>query len=168
MLLLLLGRNYLGRRKLLRRPGHDRPNFLFLFSDDQTYRALGLLTELEVKTPNLDRLAKRGTLFPHCFNQGGWSGAVCIPSRAMLNTGRTVWQCRGTNAQGIPECALWGETLGRSGYDTFMAGKWHLPDEALKRSCQTRRAPSRVDGEIRRPAPARQSIPRTVIMRFRS
>jgi len=120
-------------------PGEQRPNFLFLFSDDQTYRALGLLGELEVKTPNLDALAKRGTLFTHCFNQGGWSGAVCIPSRMMLNTGRTLWQCRdGTNSQAIARgAALWGETLGHAGYDTFMTGKWHIPDEALKRSFKT-------------------------------
>lgn len=32
---------------------------------------------------------------------------------------------------------LWGETLGRAGYDTFMTGKWHLPDAALKRSFKT-------------------------------
>ncbi len=118
-------------------PGHTRPNFLLLLSDDQTYRALGLLRELEVKTPNLDRLAKRGLLFTHCFNQGGYSGAVCIPSRTMLNTGRTLWQCRNATGQDIADgAALWGETLGRSGYDTFMAGKWHLPAKALERSFQ--------------------------------
>jgi arylsulfatase A-like enzyme len=118
--------------------GEERPNFLFLFSDDQTYRALGTLRELEVKTPNLDRLATRGMLFTHCFNQGGWSGAVCIPSRTMLNTGRTLWNSRGTNGQGVaPGAALWGETLGRAGYDTFMAGKWHIPEDALKRSFNT-------------------------------
>ena len=118
--------------------GQERPNFLFLFSDDQTFRALGRLGELEVKTPNLDRLARRGMLFTHCFNQGGWSGAVCVPSRTMLNTGRTLWQSRGTNGQGIaPGAALWGETLGRAGYETFMAGKWHIPEEALTRSFKT-------------------------------
>ena len=116
-------------------PGQARPNFLFLLSDDQTFRALGRLGELEVKTPNLDRLAQRGMLFTHCFNQGGWSGAVCIPSRMMLNTGRTLWQCRGTNDQQIVAgAALWGETLGRAGYDTFMTGKWHLADSDLRRS----------------------------------
>lgn len=118
-------------------PGQARPNFLLLLSDDQTYRALGLLGELPVRTPNLDRLAKRGLTFTHCFNQGGFSGAVCIPSRMMLNTGRTVWQCRGSKNQGLAEgAALWGETLGQAGYDTFMAGKWHLPEPALKRSFQ--------------------------------
>jgi arylsulfatase A-like enzyme len=119
-------------------PGEARPNFLFLFSDDQTYRALGLLGELEVKTPNLDRLARRGMLFTHCFNQGGYSGAVCIPSRTMLNTGRHVWECRDASKKDVAEgAALWGETLGKAGYDTFMAGKWHIPDSALARSFKT-------------------------------
>jgi choline-sulfatase len=119
-------------------PGETRPNFLFLFSDDQTYRTLGLLRELEVKTPNLDRLARRGMLFTHCFNQGGYSGAVCIPSRTMLNTGRHVWECRDASKKNVAEgAALWGETLGKAGYDTFMAGKWHIPDSALARSFKT-------------------------------
>lgn len=119
-------------------PGNARPNILFLFSDDQTYRALGLLGELEVKTPNLDRLARRGTLFTHCFNQGGYSGAVCIPSRTMLNTGRHVWECRDATKKEVAEgAALWGETFGKAGYDTFMAGKWHIPDSALARSFKT-------------------------------
>ncbi|MEW6160051.1 MAG: sulfatase-like hydrolase/transferase, partial [Verrucomicrobiota bacterium] len=121
-----------GKKSRFAASGHERPNFLFLFSDDQTFRTLGLLGELEVKTSNLDRLARRGLRFTHCFNQGGWSGAVCVPSRTMLNTGRTLWQSRGPNNTGLPENApLWGETLGRAGYDTFMAGKWHIPDAAL-------------------------------------
>src|SRR5512141_1241408 len=89
-------------------PGHDRPNILFLFSDDQTFRTLGVTREREVKTPNLDRLAKHGLRFTRCFNQGGWSGAVCIPSRMMLNTGRTLWDCRCTNLQDVAAgAALW-------------------------------------------------------------
>jgi arylsulfatase A-like enzyme len=118
--------------------GQERPNFLFLFSDDQAHRMLGALAELPVKTPNLDALAKRGMLFTHCFNQGGYSGAVCVPSRTMLNTGRTVWQCRSEDGKETAEgAALWGETLGKAGYDTFMAGKWHIPEAALKRSFKT-------------------------------
>lgn len=119
-------------------PGHRQPNFLLLLSDDQAHRTLGLLGQCEVRTPNLDRLARRGMLFTHCFNQGGYSGAVCIPSRTMLMTGRHVWECRNAAGTGIAEGAtLWGEALRRAGYNTFMAGKWHIPEEALKRSFET-------------------------------
>lgn len=114
--------------------GKEKPNFLFLFSDDQTFRALGKSGELEVRTPNLDRLAKSGTTFTHAFNQGAWSGAVCIPSRTMLNTGRMLWYTQGKNGGITPQTALWGETLGHAGYDTFMVGKWHVAENALKRS----------------------------------
>jgi arylsulfatase A-like enzyme len=136
--LLLLVSTALGAPNRFAGEGQDRPNFLFLFSDDQSYRALGCVGELKVRTPNLDRLAKQGLRFTHCFNQGGWSGAVCIPSRMMLNTGSTLWHCRGAAQQEIaPGAALWGETLGRAGYNTFMAGKWHLSEAALQRSFQS-------------------------------
>ena len=119
-------------------PGRERPNFLILLADDQTHLALGRLGRMPVRTPHLDRLAQRGMRFTHCFNQGGYSGAVCVPSRMMLNTGRTLWQCRETNGQGVAAgAALWGETFRNAGYETFMAGKWHIPQAALERSFQT-------------------------------
>ena len=68
----------------------DRPNFLFIISDDQSWEMLGLLGS-QVQTPNLDRLARKGTLFTHAYNMGGWHGAVCVASRTSLNTGRTLW-----------------------------------------------------------------------------
>ena len=115
-------------------PGKDRPNILFLFTDDQSFGTLNVLNNPEVKTPNMDRLVRRGTTFTHCFNQGAWHGAVCVASRAMLNTGRYVWTCGGDDCADYP---LWGETLGNAGYDTFMTGKWHNRDKALKRSFKT-------------------------------
>ena len=66
-----------------------KPNILFIISDDQSPRSIGGVNIPEIKTPNLDRLAKQGTLFSHCFNQGSWSGAVCVASRTMLITGQT-------------------------------------------------------------------------------
>src|SRR5437763_958201 len=57
----------------------NRPNVLLIFMDDQTYRSIGSLNNPEAHTPNLDRLVKCGTTFTHAFNQGSWSGAVCIP-----------------------------------------------------------------------------------------
>ena len=58
---------------------NDPPNILLIFMDDQTYRSIGTLNNSEVHTTNLDRLVQRGTTFTHAFNQGSWSGAVCIP-----------------------------------------------------------------------------------------
>ncbi len=115
-----------------------RPNFLFLFTDDQTFLSIGALNNPAVKTPNIDRLVKRGVTFTHTFNQGSWTGAVCVASRAMLNTGRYIYHARhdiGDAKKGIePRVPLWGETLGNAGYNTFMTGKWHNGDLSLKQS----------------------------------
>jgi choline-sulfatase len=111
-------------------PPAQRPNFLFLIADDLTYRGIHALGNNEIQTPHLDRLVKRGCSFTHCFHQGSWSGAVCIPSRTMLNTGLTAFHAR----RRAEETSLWGETLGRAGYDTSIVGKWHLSDANLRRS----------------------------------
>jgi arylsulfatase A-like enzyme len=114
--------------------GKERPNILLLLTDDQAFCTIGSLNNPQVRTPNMDRLIRRGTTFTHCFNQGGWHGAVCVASRAMLNTGRYLWTCGGDTCGDWP---LWGETLGHAGYDTFMTGKWHNEAPALKRSFKT-------------------------------
>src|SRR5579863_3461576 len=106
------------------------PNFLFLIADDLTYRAIHSLNNSEVQTPNLDRLVRRGCSFTHCFHQGSWSGAVCIASRTMLNTGLTTFRARRKSE----ETPLWGQTLGEAGYSTAIIGKWHLSDANLRRS----------------------------------
>lgn len=111
----------------------DRPNFLFLFTDDQTFRSINALNNPEVHTPNLDRLARRGVVFTHCFNQGSWSGAVCICSRAMLNTGQYVYHAK----QNIGSAPLWGQTFREAGYDTFLTGKWHNGTDTALRSFET-------------------------------
>jgi arylsulfatase A-like enzyme len=111
-----------------------RPNFLFLIADDLTYGAVHALGNSEVETPNIDRLSQRGCTFNHCFHQGSWSGAVCIPSRTMLNTGLTAFRAR-AHAETTP---LWGETLGKAGYRTYIAGKWHLSTPNLNRSFQVK------------------------------
>lgn len=108
----------------------ERPNFLFMIADDLTYRSIHALNNSEVHTPHLDRLAASGTVFTHCFHQGSWSGAVCLPSRTMLNTGLTAFRAQ----QHDDEVQTWGQTLGAAGYDTYICGKWHLSPPLLGRS----------------------------------
>lgn len=108
----------------------ERPNFLFMIADDLTYRSIHAINNPEVHTPNLDRLAASGTVFTHCFHQGSWSGAVCLPSRTMLNTGLTAFRAQ----QHDDEVQTWGQTMGAAGYDTYICGKWHLSPPLLGRS----------------------------------
>ena len=68
-----------------------RPNVLFLFSDDQRFDTIAALGNTEIRTPNLDRLVRSGTAFDHAAIMGGSVGAVCVPSRAMLLTGQTLF-----------------------------------------------------------------------------
>jgi len=111
------------------------PNFLFIFTDDQTFESINALGYDEVHTPNLDRLVRSGTTFTHAYNQGGWSGAVCICSRSMLNTGRFVWNAHSVHKQCEQERQagrFWSEYLRAAGYRTYMTGKWHNPADVEK------------------------------------
>ena len=110
----------------------DRPNFLFLIADDLTYNGIRAMGNSEVETPHLDRLIGRGCAFTHCFHQGSWLAAVCVASRSMLNSGISAFRVQ----KQFETAPLWGETLGKAGYNTAMVGKWHLSKSALDRSFQ--------------------------------
>ena len=71
------------------------PNILFFFTDDQRFDTIRALGNPCVVTPTMDRLVAAGTAFTHAHIPGGTSGAVCMPSRAMLHTGRTLFHLRG-------------------------------------------------------------------------
>ncbi len=119
-----------GQNQIAEKEVEIRPNFLFLLADDQTYKSINSINNSEVQTPNLDRLAEQGLYFTHCFNQGSWSGAVCVPSRAMLNSGQYMFAAR----RGIEINQLWGETFTIAGYQTFLTGKWHNKDSTALKS----------------------------------
>jgi choline-sulfatase len=109
-----------------------RPNVLFLFADDQTYETIRAGGHTDIDTPNLDRLTARGTTFSHVYNMGSFSPAVCVASRTMLVTGRTLWQARQLhNPEAIRKEAdagrLWPLQMREVGYQTFFTGKWHVP-----------------------------------------
>ena len=107
-----------------------RPNVLFLFSDDQRCGTIAGLGNGHIRTPQLDRLAKEGVVFTRAYYMGGQQGAVCVPSRAMLMSGRTLFRVR----ENLAGQTTWPEQFGRTGYATFITGKWHNQPEALTRS----------------------------------
>jgi len=69
-----------------------RPNFLFILVDDQSPFDLKIYNpKSKLDTPNIDKLADRGMVFDGAYHMGSFSGAVCMPSRHMIMSGRTVW-----------------------------------------------------------------------------
>jgi choline-sulfatase len=112
-----------------------KPNVLFLFADDYTYEAIRALGHTDVDTPNLDRLVKRGTTFTRAYNMGSWSGAVCVASRTMLITGRSVWNAESvykTTDKERQAGVLWPQLMSQAGYRTYFTGKWHIQTDATK------------------------------------
>lgn len=111
-----------------------RPNILFFFTDDQRFDTIHALGNNEIITPNMDRLVENGAAFTHAHIPCGTSGAVCMPSRAMLHTGRTLFHLQ-NEGQEIPnEHITLGETLKKAGYRTFGTGKWHNGTNSYSRS----------------------------------
>ena len=126
----------------------EKPNVLFIFADDQAFDTIAALGNDEVETPNLDRLVQRGTTFTHAYNMGSWSGAVCVASRHMLNTGRFIWEAQQEsnrlggggkakkegNAKPVENFQqrnlMWSQLMGAAGYDTYFSGKWHVRAKA--------------------------------------
>jgi len=125
----------LGFVSLVHAEETKKPNILFLFSDDQSYETPGYVGMTQTKTPHLDRLAQRSMSFTHAYNQGSWSGAVCVASRTMLNTGRFVWHANdvyGTAEKEREAGRFWSEYMKQAGYRTYMTGKWHVRAHANK------------------------------------
>ncbi len=113
------------------------PNILILYSDDQSYHALGAMVNKEVMTPHLDKLASEGMLFTQTHVMGGHQGAVCMPSRAMLLTGRYVNRLPRDGAI-IPDSLIsLPEILRQRGYTTFHTGKWHSDKASHRRMFST-------------------------------
>lgn len=112
----------------------QKPNVLFFFTDDQRYNTIAALGNDAVSTPNIDALVRRGVAFTHAHIPCGTSGAVCMPSRAMLHSGRTLFHIAGAG-QTIPDDhTTMGEAFRAAGYETFGTGKWHNGRAAYHRS----------------------------------
>ena len=110
-----------------------KTNILFIFSDDQQYNTIRALGNNHIVTPNLDSLVRRGTSFTNAHIMGGTSSAVCMPSRAMLLSGRTLFHLEGKGRRIPPEHITLPEVLRNAGYTTYHTGKWHQDGAMLAR-----------------------------------
>ncbi len=102
----------------------DRPNIIYIMSDDHGYQAVSAYGYGMNETPNIDRLAAEGAIFMNSFV----TNSLCAPSRATLLTGKfnhingkvdNVVTFDG-DQQTFPKL------LKKAGYQTAMIGKWHL------------------------------------------
>jgi arylsulfatase A-like enzyme len=109
-----------------------QPNIIVLFADDQRPDTIAAWGNRYIETPNLDRLVEQGFSFRNTYCMGSAGGAVCVPSRAMLNTGKAYFRI----PMDMSGEATLGETLGKAGYSTFGTGKWHNGQESWTRSFQ--------------------------------
>jgi arylsulfatase A-like enzyme len=116
-----------------------RPNFLFVYTDDQRYDALGVAQREEgeharfpwFKTPNMDRLAAEGVRFRNAFA----TSSLCSPSRATFLTGRYN-HLNGVvnNHTPFPTNSVTHATVLRAaGYKTGYVGKWHMSNQSGQR-----------------------------------
>jgi arylsulfatase A-like enzyme len=114
-----------------------RPNVVLILTDNQAAWTLGCYGNPDIRTPNIDRLAREGALFERCFS----SNAVCSPTRATLLTGLIPSQHGVHNylSAGHPQlgprayCTIaefrsLPEILAEAGYVCGLSGKWHLGD----------------------------------------
>ncbi len=114
----------LGAHAMPRR-NSEKPNLLFVFTDQQSFDMLGCYGNEQIRTPHLDRLASEGVRFEYCVS----STPVCTPMRGMLLSGQHPLK---NGAISNDVCMLpgkgkyFGEVLRDNGYRTGYVGKWHL------------------------------------------
>ncbi len=108
---------------------NTQPNIVFILADDLGYGDLASYGHRHIKTPNLDKLADEGIKFTNFYSPS----PLCSPSRAGFLTGRTPyrtgiqsWIPLGEDIYLRPEEQTIATILKGQGYQTFLAGKWHL------------------------------------------
>ena len=111
-----------------------RPNILFLFTDDQRHDTIHALGNEVIETPTMDSLVERGTSFTNAYIMGGTAAAVCMPSRAMLMTGRSLFHLDGRGERIPVEYPTFPEVFREAGYHTHHIGKWHQDRASFNRS----------------------------------
>ncbi|HOK95430.1 MAG TPA: sulfatase [Anaerohalosphaeraceae bacterium] len=105
----------------------QRPNILFIFSDDHAVQAISAYGSTINQTPNIDRLAREGIILDRCY----CCNSICAPSRAAVLTGKH------SHANGVMTNMdrfdgtqpTFPQMLRQAGYQTALIGKWHLKSD---------------------------------------
>jgi arylsulfatase A-like enzyme len=111
-----------------------KPNVLLIYTDDHRYSGVHALAGEPVMTPSLDRLVDEGITFTRTYLQGSFHPATCVPSRACLLSGRSLFQLDALGRIMPVEHVTIGETFKQAGYKTHIVGKWHQDRASLSRS----------------------------------
>lgn len=117
----------------------SKPNVILILTDDQRFNTISALGNKEIETPNMDKLVEQGVTFTQAHIMGGTHAAVCMPSRAMLMTGRTLFSLENQGANIPASHTTMGELFQSQGYITCHVGKWHNGSESFIRSFTTAR-----------------------------
>lgn len=109
----------------------DRPNIIYIMTDQQAACALSCMGNPDLKTPNMDRLAEAGVIFQNAYCSCPISG----PSRASMFTGNTSHEiCMEKNGNPMPDSirpTSLGILMKNAGYDCAYAGKWHVHTSSI-------------------------------------
>jgi choline-sulfatase len=106
----------------------NKPNILFIMSDEHNASVMGTAGDKIVKTPNLDQLAHEGVVFDNCYTPS----PICVPARLSITAGKYISKCGAWSNESMLESdniTSIATVLSKQGYDCYLGGKMHYSKE---------------------------------------